>query len=112
MACYGEDTVFVTGLAKPSADDAISTVYRSFSLCLIVNLRTDIIVDVFSTVAMDETEDFIRSLLVGANLLTELDMVTDRIKKRFLAMVQKTLIVALKDAQNRYMMSFPEKRQK
>lgn len=110
MAYYGDSTVFITGLSKPSADDAISSVYRTFSLCLIVDVNTDRIVDACCTVAMEETEEFVRSLLVGTNLVTESNLVIERIKKRFMAMVQKTLIVAYKDAHNRYLLAFPEKR--
>ena len=59
---------------------------------------------------MDETEDFIRMLLLGRNIVTELDEIIDSVRKRFFALVQKTLIAALKDAQNRYFMIYPEKR--
>ena len=30
MSYYTDSTVFITGLAKPSADDAITSVYKSF----------------------------------------------------------------------------------
>ena len=110
MSYYTDSTVYITGLAKPSADDAITSVYKSFSLCLIVDTRTDTSVDLCCTAVMKQTEDFIRFLIVGSNLCTETEMVTERIRLRFLAMVQKTLIAAYKDAQNRYLLAFPEKR--
>ena len=49
-------------------------------------------------------------LLIGRSIVTELDIMIETLKKRFFALVQKTLIVALKDAQNRYLMIYPDKR--
>lgn len=107
---YPDSSVFVTGQAKPSKEDAISSVYQIFSLSLVVDKHTDTIIQVACTTAMMETRDFISSLLCGKNLITDMDLMLDSIKTRFFALVQKTLIVALKDAQNRYLMAFPEKR--
>ena len=108
---YSDSVIFLTGQAKPGKEDAISTVYSVFSLCLFVDTRTDMIVDLACTTVMDETEAFIRHLLVGRSLVTELEPMIDTLSKRFFALVQKTLIVALKDAQNRYLMIYPDKRQ-
>jgi hypothetical protein len=49
------------------------------------------------------TENFIRLLLVGKNLATGVDEMVQEIRQRFFGLVQKTLIVALKDAHNRFM---------
>lgn len=107
---YNDTTVFVTGQAKPSRDDAISTVYAVFSLCLFIDTKTDSIVNLICTTAMPETQEFLQQLLIGKNVVTEIDLMTDILKKRFHALVQKTFIVALKDAQNRYLMIYPDKR--
>jgi len=107
---YNVNTIFITGSAKPSNEDAIKNVYQVFSLSLIVDTRTDIIVDLCCTAVMSKTEDFIRDMLVGVNLVTEVNDAVKTIRRRFMALVQKTLIVALRDAQNRYFMAFPEKR--
>ena len=107
---YSDSTIFLTGTAKPGKEDAISTVYSVFSLCLINDIKNDTNVNAACTTVMDETEDFIRMLLLGRNIVTELDEIIDSVRKRFFALVQKTLIAALKDAQNRYFMIYPEKR--
>lgn len=109
---YSDSTLFITGQAKPSSEDAINSLYHIFSLSLIVDKNTDIIVDLACNTIMDETEDFIRILLCGKNIVTGLDCMIETIKTRFYALIQKTLIVALKDAQNRYLMIYPEKRSK
>lgn len=106
---YGHNCVFVTGQAKPGKEDAITAVYNVFSLCLIIDIETDLIVDLACNVVMDETEDFIRGLLCGKNIVTEMDVMQQVVKCRFFALVQKALLVALKDVRNRYIMEFSEK---
>ncbi|CVK18393.1 MULTISPECIES: DUF3870 domain-containing protein [Sporomusa] len=101
---YAPNTIFITGQAKPSKEDAISTVYNVFFLSFIVDTETDLIVDVTCNTVRTMTQDFIRSLLIGQNLATGIDGMVRDIQQRFFGLVQKTLIVALKDAHNRYMM--------
>ena len=107
---YLENTVFVTGQSKPSKDDVISSSYSVFSLCVIIDKETDRIVDIACNTIMDETEQFIRDMLCSRNIVTEVDKIIEVIQSRFFALIQKALIAALKDAQNRYLMIFPEKR--
>ena len=107
---YLENTVFVTGQSKPSKDDVISSSYSVFSLCVIIDKETDRTVDIACNTIMDETEQFIRDMLCSKNIVTEVDKMIEVIQSRFFALIQKALIAALKDAQNRYLMIFPEKR--
>lgn len=106
---YTNSTVFVTGQAKPSKEDAIAAVYQVFSLTLIIDTKTDCIVDLSCTSTLEETKDFVRSLLCGKNIITEIEEMIIEIKTRFFALIQKALIVALKDARNRYLMIYPDK---
>lgn len=107
---YNDSVIFLTGQAKPGKEDAISAVYSVFSLCLFVDTKTDCIVNLICTTAMPETQEFVQQLLIGRNLVNEMDVMIGILKKRFHALVQKTMIVALKDAQNRYLMLYPDKR--
>ena len=101
---YARETIFVTGVAKPPKDDPIASVYQVFFLSLIINKESDIIVDVTCNTAREMTKDFIRSLLVGRNLVEGMDDIVQEISIRFFGLAQKALIVAFKDACNRYMM--------
>lgn len=107
---YTETTIFITGQAKPSNEDAINAMYKTFSLCLFIETETNEIVDIACTTIMDETEDFIRYLICGSNIITDVDSIIEVLKKRFFGLVQKTLIVALKDAHNRYSMLYPSRK--
>lgn len=107
---YSDTAVFVTGHAKPVKDDAINTVYQVFSISLIIETADNTIQDVGCTMVMDKSESFIRALLLGRNILTDMDYMQEQIKNRFFTLAQKPVMVALKDAQNRYLIAFPDKR--
>lgn len=109
---YTENMILVTGQSKPVKEDVITSTYPVFSVCLIVDKETDRIVDAGCTTAMDETREFVRQMLCGKNLVTDLERMRSEIKSRFFALLQKALVVAVKDAQNRYFVEFPEKRLK
>jgi hypothetical protein len=109
---YNRNTVFVTGQARPGKDDVITHTYEVFSLCLVIDKDTDMIADVSCNAVMPMTGDFVSQLLTGKDLVLELDEMIDAIQTRFFALMQKPLIAALKDAQNRYFLEFPEKKSK
>jgi hypothetical protein len=102
---YAENTVFVTGVAKPSKDDPIASLYEVFFLSLVVDRDSGTIVDATCNTAREMTKDFIRSLLVRRNLMAGVDGIVLEIRRRFFGLAQKALIVALKDAHNNYMMA-------
>jgi hypothetical protein len=99
---YTKSTVFVTGVSKPNKDDPITSVYNVFFVSAIVDEETDAIVDVTCNAASEMTREFIRSLIVGNNLLDGMEDIVREIRSRFFGLVQKPLIVALKDAHNHY----------
>lgn len=107
---YPEDSVFVTGVAKVSKDDAINAMYGTFSLSLVIDVHTNRIVALSSNTVMSETKDFLSQLLIGKNIVTDVDLMCDILRKRFLALAQKAVIVALRDAQNHYLMAYPDAR--
>lgn len=101
---YGKGTVFITGVAKPAKDDPIASIYEVFFISLIVDKNTDRIVNIACNTASNMTGDFIRSLLIGRNIVNDLEVMEEEIRNRFFGLVQKALIVSLKDAYNRYTM--------
>ena len=109
---YSNNTVFVTGHAKPAKDDAINAVYQVFSLSLIIDRETDTIVDVACTMVMGKSEEFIHSILCGKNIVDDLEDLQREIRPRFLPLAQKPMAVALRVAQNRYLTAFPDKKAK
>jgi hypothetical protein len=100
---YDPGTIFVTGVAKVAKDDPIASSYQVFFVSLVVDQESGGIVDATCNTARDMTKDFIRSILVGGNLASGVEELSDQIRRRFFGMAQKPLLVALKDAHNRFM---------
>jgi hypothetical protein len=69
-----------------------------------VDTQTDIILDATCNTVKDITNDFIKSLLIGKNLINEIDAAVLDIRNRYFGLSQKALIIALKDAHNKYVM--------
>ncbi len=99
---YEPGTIFVTGVAKVAKDDPIASSYQVFFVSLVVDHDTGVIVDATCNTARDMTKDFIRSILVGGNLVSGLEEISAQIRQRFFGLAQKPLLVALKDAHNRF----------
>lgn len=108
---WPDDSVFVTGVAKVTKDDAINAMYGTFSLSMVIDIHSNRILSVSGNMVMQDTNDFIASLLVGTNVVTEVDSVCETLRRRFLALSQKAVIVALRDAQNHYLMAYPAARE-
>ena len=107
MKTYPPDSVFVTGVARVSKEDAINAMYGTFTLSLVVDVKTGTIINCSANMIMSDTIDFLRQIIEGKNLVTDTDLITDLHKKRFLALSQKAVVAALKDAQNRFLMAYP-----
>ena len=107
MKTYPPDSVFVTGVARVSKEDAINAMYGTFTLSLVVDVKTGTIINCSANMIMSDTIDFLRQIIEGKNLVTDTDLITDLLKKRFLARSQKAVVAALKDAQNRFLMAYP-----
>ena len=108
---WPEDSVFITGVAKVTKDDAINAMYGTFSLSLVVDVHSNRILSASGNMVMQNTNDFLASLLIGKNIVTQMDEMCDILKKRFLALAQKAVVVALRDAQNHYLMAYPAARE-
>lgn len=105
---YPEDSVFVTGVAKVIREDAINAMYGTFSLSLIIDGHTGMILNASANMVMQDTVEFLKDILIGRNLLTDGEAVTLILKKRFLALSQKAVITAFKDAQNHFLLVYPQ----
>ena len=108
---WPEDSVFVTGVGKVTRDDAINAMYGTLSLSMVIDIKSNRIISISANTGMKETNDFIARLLVGKNIVTDVDEMCKTLRKRFLALSQKAVIVALRDAQNHYLMAYPEARE-
>lgn len=101
---YDKGTIYILGTSKISKNDPISAVYDLFFIGIIVERDSGKIIDSTCNMVRDVTTDFIRSILIGYNLLDDIEAIIDEIKDRFYGMAQKAVVAAVKDARNKYMM--------
>lgn len=99
---YNKNTIYITGISKSNTKDPITIMYNCFFLGVIIDKTDDIIVDVTCNTISSSTTEFIKSIIVGNNIVKDLESIIDEIRNRFLATAQRALIVALKDAHNKY----------
>ena len=111
MMYWPDDSVFVTGVAKVTKDDAINAMYGTLSLSLVIDIHSNRILSAAANMVMQHTNDFVSQLLIGRNIVTDIDVVAEVLRKRFLGMAQKAISVALRDAQNHYLMAYPAARE-
>jgi hypothetical protein len=105
---YPSDSVFVTGVAKVSRDDVINSMYGgTFSLSLVIDRNTGTIIHCSANMIMADTIAFLQDILIGKNLLADVETMVQELRRRFLALSQKAVIAALKDAQNHYLNVYP-----
>lgn len=98
---FEETTIYIIGDAKSPQNNPIMEMYKAFFIGLVVDKETAIIVDVECSATLGLTNDFIRSLLIGKNVLNA--SIIDSINRRYFGSSQKALGVALKDAQKKYL---------
>ena len=55
---WPDDSVFITGVAKVTKDDAINAMYGTFSLSLVVDVHSNRILSASGNMVMQNTNDF------------------------------------------------------
>lgn len=91
MKTYPPDSVFVTGVARVSKEDAINAMYGTFTLSLVVDVKTGTIINCSANMIMSDTIDFLRQIIEGKNLVTDTDLITDLLKSVFWPYPKKLL---------------------
>ena len=101
---YAANTILIVGQAKPSREDAIYNLHGEFYVSLVVERESGKILDVECNTILNVTANFVKSMILGKSIKTELDDMERAIRERYFALTQKPLIACLKDARNRDVM--------
>lgn len=99
---YSKETIYVIGTSKLSKSDPITSSYDMFFISLMIDTKTDCIVDSTCNMVKTKTEAFINDVIVGYNILTQVEDLEGEIFKRYHGIAQKALAAAIKDAANKY----------
>lgn len=97
---YNEHTVFVIGDAKASQNNPITKQYSQFFLALVVDVTNDEVIDSECSSTLRLTNQFVCSLFTGWRI--DDPEVEEGIRRRYLGASQKALVVAFRDAKNKY----------
>lgn len=101
---YDKNTIYILGTARITKNDPIGDFNNIFFLGIILERENGKIVDSTCNMVKDATTDFIRSILIGYNLLDDIEEIIEEVKDRFYGMAQKAVIASIKDARNKYAM--------
>lgn len=101
---YEDSTILVVGQAKPSREDAIYSLHGEFYISMVVERESGRIVDAECNTILSVTKSFVKTMLSGKSLKTDMEQIEREIRERYFALTQKPLIACIKDAHNRYML--------
>lgn len=90
--------VYVTGVARPTPENPIAVNYDRLLVILIFEPETGEIVDAEVNMICSTTRNFIKSLLVGYCLYSDIPQIMENIQSRYWGLSRRALIVCMKDA--------------
>lgn len=100
---YSPETVYFISYARLSQSIPAGKLLDTVGVGLIINPQTGIIEDTSCTLLTDEAKLFLKDVLVGFNINEEpVELLQERIKKRYHGFSQKAICVAVAGAIERY----------
>lgn len=97
-----DNCVYVTGNARTSERSTVGNVTDVFAVEVVINIETDQIVEASCTLVTELGRQFVRNLLLGHNFILGIEQIIRDIDLYYQALPKKSLIAALKDANNKY----------
>ena len=86
------------------SNDPISSMFDVLFVGIILDRERGNIINITCNTVSHITEEFIKSIILGYNLIEYIDEIEEEIKDRFHGIAQKAIIAAIKDARNKYML--------
>lgn len=96
------NTVYFVGEARTNTDNAITKIYNSFYIGIIVDMDTAEIIDFGCSHTMEVTERFLASVFIGKHIGIDDKMIEEAIESRYLGSSKKAAIVAYRDAVKKF----------
>lgn len=102
MKC-NENTIYLIGNSKSQQNNPITHVYGQFFMGFLVDGPAGTIIDVECNAIISLTNDILKCLFIGQNIISDYDSLRSSVEKRYLGSSQKAILVAFKDAQKKYL---------
>lgn len=93
--------VYFIGNSGLPVNTAVGQIYKHIAIGLIVDIRTSEIIDFYATLVSPIGQEFINAQVIGRYLDTDLEIIIKGFE-RYQGPAQKALIVALRNAYDRY----------
>lgn len=95
---YPENSLYVAGIAKASAQNPIAVRYEQLLTALVFDRENGRIIDADVNMVCELTTDFVKSLLIGYSIFTDLPKMAENISKNYCGLSRKALVVCIKNA--------------
>lgn len=95
-------TVYITGEARTNLDNAITKIYGTFYMAFEIDLKTGKILKTDCNATMELTREFIKNIFDGKIFDEDEKNITDEISNRYYASSGKAIVVAYRDALQKY----------
>ena len=92
------DLIFAAGMALPSPSTPIAVQYDLLLLTFVFREKDGIILDAEANMVCDITSTYLRYLLVGRCIYTDVDQIIWEIEHTYLGISRQALLVCVKDA--------------
>lgn len=97
-----KETLYITGEARTTMDNAITKIYGVFYIAMEVEKATGAILCFDCNATLDLTKDFISKIFIGKNIILDEENIIDEINRRYLASSCRAIIVSYRDALQKY----------
>ena len=95
-------TIYVTGEARTTIDNAITKMFGTFYIAFEVILSTDEIIDMDCNATLRLTRDFIKRLFLNHNIIKDEEILKKEIATRYFGSSSKAILTAYHDALQHY----------
>jgi hypothetical protein len=99
---FAKNTIYIAGNAKSPVHNAITLQYGQFLIGFVIDGSTGEIVACDASTSVQVTNEFIRTLFIGKNMLKDEDDIIQEVRERYFGSSQKAVLVAFKDAQKQF----------
>ncbi|NPV27503.1 MAG: DUF3870 domain-containing protein [Firmicutes bacterium] len=95
-------TLFFTGYAKLPSTITAYNLYKVVAVGMEIDPATSVILDADCTLATDLGRNFVATLLRGHNLATDVDLIVQKLERRYHGSARKALITAVRIIADHY----------
>ncbi|WP_071025534.1 DUF3870 domain-containing protein [Peptoniphilus raoultii] len=95
-------TIYITGEARTTLDNAITKIYGSFYLAFVIDSETGEILKADCNTTLELTREFLKELFIGKIIDKDEEAIIEEISSRYFASSSRAIVVAYRDALQRF----------